>query len=319
VVTGGSDTGASGTNEKEDIMLRYRHAALGRIAWRVVALAALVALGGPHPAGAQAGDGVCQPAEAQKAQCAILGTNLLEVVLSNQAFPVTGTCQIPGGPVACSFWPYRFSGPVGDNTLTVLIPAGLDVYSNQLYPPTSIVYTGCQQLYAPGQGDPTGFGKGIVTHKACRVAFNIDVGPGTPNLVLATSVAQAAATSTQLKAGKSFYFDDIQGAGTTIVPRLATTMEEITTVEGITLTVETNQVGGLVSATASSGPVTIIPPGFAVLCTPFDPTNPYPLNFPGQYDCGPVVENLDGTSLQAGENSTCYYRRSDGTLLKYNC
>ena len=63
----------------------------------------------------------------------------------------------------------------------------------------------------------------------------------------------------------------------------------------------------------------LIPPGIAVLCTPFNPTNTFPLNFPQQYDCGPIVENLDGTNLQAGENSTCYYRRSNGTLLKYTC
>jgi len=286
---------------------------------RAGVIAALVTLLGVARAGAQLGDGTCTATEAQRAQCAVLGSNLLEIVPSNGTFPVSGTCQVNGGPVACTFWPYRFSGPVGDNQLVILIPAALDVFPNQRYAPTNTTYVGCQQLYAPGVGDPTGFGRGIITHKACRVAFNIDVGPGTPNLVLATSVAQSGAAAVQLKAGKNLFFDDIQGSAPTAVPRLATTMEEITTASGAVLMVETNQVGDLVSATASTGPVTIIPPGIAVLCTPVNPTNTYPNNFPAQYDCGPIVENLDGKNLQAGEHSTCYYRRSNGTLLKYVC
>ena len=286
---------------------------------RAAVIAALVTLLGPARARAQLGDGICTATEAQRAQCAVLGQNLLEIVPSNELFPVTGTCQVNGAPKPCSFWPYRFSGPVGDNQLVILIPAALDVYPNQLYAPTNTTFTGCQQLYAPGVGDPTGFGKGIITHKVCRVAFNFDVGPGTPNLVLATALSSAGPEAVQQKTGKNFFFDDILAPATAGTPRLATTMEEITTASGAVLMVETNQVGDLVSATASTGPVTIIPPGIAVLCTPVNPTNTYPNNFPGQYDCGPIVENLDGKNLQAGEHSTCYYRRSDGTLLKYNC
>jgi hypothetical protein len=286
---------------------------------RAAVIAALVTLLGVARARAQLGDGTCTATEAQRAQCAVLGSNLLEIVPSNGTFPVTGTCQVNGAPVTCSFWPYRFSGPVGDNQLVILIPAALDVYPNQVYPPANSAFTGCQQLYAPGQGDPTGFGKGIITHKACRVAFNFDVGPGTPNLVIATALSQPGPEPVQQKVNKTLYFDDILGPATSATPRLATTMEEITTASGAVLMVETNQVGDLVSATASTGPVTIIPPGIAVLCTPVNPANTYPNNFPAQYDCGPIVENLDGKNLQAGEHSTCYYRRSNGTLLKYTC
>jgi hypothetical protein len=272
---------------------------------------------------AQFGDGVCQPGsqEATNRQCAILGSNVLEIVPpSGGAFPVTGTCHVNGSPVACAFWPYRFSGPSGDNQLNILIPAALDIYPNQTYPGTNTVFSGCQQVYSNGQGDPTtGFGKGIITYKTCRIAFNIDVGPGTPNLVLATALSSPGALPVQLKSGKNVFFDDILGPFTAGTPRLASTMEEITTVSGAILTVETNQTGGLVSATANTGPVTIIPPGIAVLCTPVNPANTYPNNFPAQYDCGPIVENLDGKNIQAGEHSTCYYRRLDGTLLKYTC
>jgi hypothetical protein len=283
----------------------------------------LAALFAAVPARAQNGDGICQPGsqEATNRQCAILGSNVLEVVPpSGGAFPVTGTCQVNGSPKACAFWPYRFSGPTGDNQLNILIPAALDIYPNQLYAPTNTVFTGCQQVYSAGQGDPTtGFGKGIITYKTCRIAFNFDVGPGTPNLVLATALSTPGPLPVQQKTGKGVFFDDILGPFTAGVPRLATTTQEITTVSGAVLTVETNQTGGLVSATANTGPVTIIPPGIAVLCTPVNPSNTFPNNFPGQYDCGPIVENLDGTNIQAGEHSTCYYRRLDGTLLKYTC
>jgi len=149
--------------------------------------------------------------------------------------------------------------------------------------------------------------------------LNIDAGPGTPNFVLATSLASPGSLAVQSKAGKSVYFDDILAPLTAGAPRLATTTQQITTISGAVLTVETNQVGELVSASANTGPVTIIPPGIAVLCTPINPSTVYPSGFPAQYDCGPIVENLDGTNMQAGLNSTCYYRRSDGTLLRYTC
>jgi hypothetical protein len=286
---------------------------------RTAAIVAVVTLVTSGPARAQLGDGTCTAAEAQSQQCAVLGPNALEIVPANGEFPVVGTCQGTGGPVTCAFWPYRFSGPSGDNQLTVLIPATLDVFLNQVYPPTNTAFTGCQQIYDPGQGDPNGaFGKGLIAYKACRLAFNFDIGPGTPNLVLATSLAQPGPMPVQQKTGRNFFFEDLLGPATAGVPRLTSTLEEINA-RGAVLTVETNQVGALVSATANTGPVRIIPPGFAVLCTPFDPTNAYPNNFPSQYDCGPIVENLDGKNLQAGLNSTCYYRRSDGSLLAYCC
>ncbi len=270
----------------------------------------------------QFGDGSC-PAGSQEAanrQCAVLGPHVLEIVPPNGEFPFVGTCVVSGAPKACAFWPYRFSGPSGDNQLNVLVPAALEIYANQLYPPTNTTFIGCQRVYGSGQGDPTtGFGRGIITHKTCRVALNIDAGSGTPNFVLATSLSSPGPMAVQSKTGKSIYFDDILGPLTAGAPRLATTTQQITTISGATLTVETNQAGDLVSATSNTGPVTVIPPGIAVLCTPFDPANLFPSNFPAQYDCGPIVENLDGTNLQAGENSTCYYRRSNGTLLKYTC
>ncbi len=272
---------------------------------------------------AQVGDGVCVAGSQENTSrnCAILGPYVLEAVPSNGQFPVTGTCQVNGAPVACAFWAYRFSGPAGtDNQLNVLIPAALDVYVNQTYPPTNSVFVGCQQLYTSGQGDPTtGFGKNIITYKTCRLAVNFDNGPGTPNLVLATALSSPGPLPVQEKSSKSLYFDDILGPFTSGIPRLATTTEQISTISGAVLTVQTNQVGGLVGATSNTGPVTIIPPGIAVLCTPVSPSNTYPNNFPAQYDCGPLVENLDGTNMQAGDHSTCYYRRSDGTLLKYIC
>jgi hypothetical protein len=290
-----------------------------RVAAAIAALLVLLACAEAH---AQLGDGLC-PAGSQEAanrQCAILGPHVLEIVPPAAGFPMTGTCQVNGQPVACTFWPYRFSGPSGDNQLNILVPAGLQILPNQLYAPTNTVYTGCQQVYASGQGDPTtGFGKGIITHKTCRIALNIDQGVNTPNFVLATSLASPGPQAVQSKAAKSIYFDDILAPLTAGAPRLAATTQQITTISGAVLTVETNQVGELVSAVANTGPVTIIPPGIAVLCTPINPTNVFPLNFPAQYDCGPIVENLDGTNLQAGENSTCYYRRSNGTLLKYTC
>ena len=289
---------------------------------RPVAIAAILLLLACVEARAQVGDGVCAAGSQEQTgrQCAILGPHVLEIVPPGGQFPVTGTCQVNGMTVACTFWPYRFTGPSGDNQLNILIPASLDIFPNQVYPPTSTVFGGCQQVYANGQGDPTtGFGKGIITHKTCRVALNIDAGSGTPNFVLATALSSPGALPVQSKSGKNVYFDDILGPLTAGVPRLATTTEQVTTISGAILTVETNQAGDLVSATANTGPVTISPPGIAVLCTPFNANNVFPSNFPAQYDCGPIVENLDGTNLQAGENSTCYYRRSNGTLLKYTC
>jgi hypothetical protein len=285
-------------------------------------IAAVLMLLTSAAARAQFGDGICPVGsqEAANRQCAVLGANVLEIVPPGGEFPFTATCQVNSMTVACAFWPYRFSGPVGDNQLNILVPAGLDIYVNQVYPVTNTQFTGCQQIYATGQGDPTtGFGKGIITHKVCRVAYNFDVGPGTPNFVLATALATPGPEAVQNKAGKNVYFDDILAPLTSGAPRLATTTQEITTLSGATLTVETNQLGELVSATSNTGPVTVIPPGNAVLCTPINPSNTYPTGFPSQYDCGPIVENLDGTNLQAGLNSTCYYRRSDGTLLKYIC
>ena len=289
---------------------------------RPAAIAALLVLLTCIEARAQLGDGLCPTGsqEAANRQCAILGPHVLEIVPPGGEFPFTGTCVVSGAPRACAFWPYRFSGPSGDNQLNILIPASLEIFPNQVYPVTNIAFAGCQQVYASGQGDPTtGFGKGIITHKTCRVALNIDQGPNTPNFVLATSLGSPGPLAVQSKAGKTIYFDDILAPLTVGAPRLASTTQQITTISGAILTVETNQVGELVSATANTGPVTVIPPGIAVLCTPINPTNTFPLNFPAQYDCGPIVENLDGTNLQAGENSTCYYRRSNGTLLKYTC
>ena len=289
---------------------------------RSAVIAAILVLLACVEARAQLGDGICTAGSQETAnhQCAILGPHVLEIVPPGGEFPFTGTCQVNSMAVACAFWPYRFSGPSGDNQLNILIPAALDIFPNQVYPPANTLFGGCQQVYANGQGDPTtGFGKGIITHKVCRVALNIDQGPGTPNLVLATSLSSPGALPVQSKTGKSVYFDDILGPFTAGVPRLASTTQEITTISGAILTVETNQAGALVSATANTGPVTIIPPGIAVLCTPIDPSTVYPNGFPAQFDCGPIVENLDGTNLQAGLNSTCYYRRSDGTLLKYIC
>jgi hypothetical protein len=174
-------------------------------------------------------------------------------------------------------------------------------------------------VYASGQGDPTtGFGKGIITFKPVA-SGSVDAGPGTPNFVLATALSSPGSLPVQLKSGRNVYFDDILGPFTLGIHRLATTNEKVTTVSGATLTIETDQTGKLVNATSNTGPVTVIPPGLAVLCTPVNPANVYPNNFPTQYDCGPIVENFDGTNVQAGENSTCYYRRSDGTLLKYTC
>jgi hypothetical protein len=152
--------------------------------------------------------------------------------------------------------------------------------------------------------------------------------------VLATALSSPGGLSVQVKSGRSSekdrekegdrssggtFFDDILGPFTASVPRLAPTSQQITTLSGAVLTIATDQTGGLVSATSNTGPVTVIPPGIAVLCTPVDPANTYPNNFPTQYDCGPIVENLDGTNIQAGEHSTCYYRRLDGSLLKYTC
>jgi hypothetical protein len=274
------------------------------------------------PARAQNGDGICQAnsQEAATKQCSVLGVHVLEIVPSGGAFPVNGTCQVNGSPKICAFWPYRFSGPSADNQLNILIPANVDIYPNQTYPVTNTLYGGCQQVYAAGQGDPTtGFGKGIITHKVCRVALNIDAGVGTPNFVLATALSGPTPLPVQLKSGRNIFFDDILGPGGAAIPRLASTTQEITSIGGAVLSVETDQTGALVSATSNTGPVTIIRPGFAVLCTPQNPTNAFPNNFPGQYDCAPIVENLDGTNLQAGEHSTCYYRRSDGSLLKYTC
>jgi len=289
---------------------------------RPVAIAAVLLLLACVETRAQLGDGICPVGSPEQSsrQCAILGSYVLEIVPPGGEFPFTGTCQVNGMTVACAFWPYRFSGPSGDNQLNILIPASLDIYANQVYPPANTVFGGCQQVYANGQGDPTtGFGKGIITHKTCRVALNIDAGPGTPNFVLATTLSSPGPLPVQLKSAKNIYFDDILGPFTAGVPRLASTTQQITTISGAILTVETNQTGALVSATSNTGPVTIIPPGIAVLCTPINPSTVYPSNFPAQYDCGPIVENLDGTNLQAGLNSTCYYRRSDGTLLKYIC
>jgi hypothetical protein len=298
--------------------IRYR-----RRAARVTAVLAAAMLLFCADARAQSGDGICQAGseEATSQQCSILGGHILEAVPpTGGSFPVIGTCQVNGVPKKCSFYPYRFSGPSADNQLNILIPANIDIYPNQPYPPSNVVFAGCQQVYASGQGDPTtGFGKGIITHKVCRVALNIDAGPGTPNFVLATALSSPGTLPVQLKSGKSIYFDDILGPFTLGIQRLSSTNETITTISGATLSIETDQTGRLVNATSNTGPVTVIPPGIAVLCTPVNPTNVYPNNFPGQYDCGPIVENLDGTNLQAGENSTCYYRRSDGTYLKYTC
>ena len=289
-----------------------------------MALALAFALFVSTDAKATFGDGVCVAGsqEALSHQCAILGPYVLEIVPPpGGAFPVTGTCQVNNQPVQCAFWPYRFTGPAAtDNQLNILISAGLAVYANQVYPPTGTVFTGCQQLYAPGAGDPTtGFGKGIITFQTCRVAFNFDVGPGTPNLVIATALSAPGDLPVQQKSGKNIYFDDILGPSTTDLPGLATTQQQITTKNGVHLTVNVNRAGVFVGATSDHGPVTIVPPGNAVLCTPTSGTNTFPNNFPGGYDCAPIVENLDGNNLQAGEDPTCYYRLANGTLLKYAC
>jgi hypothetical protein len=292
------------------------------VARRSAALAgALVLLAGIE-ARAQLGDGVCVAGSNENTarQCAILGPHVLEIVPPGGEFPYTAICQTPNGPKTCAFWPYRFSGPSGDNQLNILVPANLEIYLNQVYPVTNTAFVGCQQVYTNGQGDPTtGFGKGIITDKVCRVALNIDQGSNTPNFVIATSLSSPGPDAVQSKSGKGTYFDDILGPFGTGAPRLSSTMQQITTISGAILTVETNQAGALVSATSNTGPVTIIPPGIAVLCTPLNPSTVYPNGFPAQYDCGPIVENLDGTNMQAGLNSTCYYRRSDGTLLRYTC
>ena len=66
-------------------MISHRHRTRGRMVQRTIAIAALAALVAPLRAGAQAGDGICQPSEAQSARCATLGSNVLEVIPSNQA------------------------------------------------------------------------------------------------------------------------------------------------------------------------------------------------------------------------------------------
>lgn len=260
-------------------------------------------------------DGVCTSAEQIAKECARLGQHVLEVVPQDGAFPLTDQCIVGGSPVACAVWPYRFAGPSSDNQVTFLAPDPLIPESFQ-----SAGISGCQQLYHNGAGDPTGFGKNVATHDACRVAFNPDPGPGFPNIVIRTVLATPGAMSLQLKAGKSTFGGQILGPFSAGVPDIARTTETVTTESGETLTVETNQVGDLVSATASSGPVTLVPLGQAVLCSKTTEETPdFPTGFPLGWDCDKIVWNNDGTNVHAGDNSTCYYRRSNGTLLKYSC
>ncbi len=260
-------------------------------------------------------DGVCTPAEVAAKECVTLGQHVLEIVPQDGEFPLTDQCTVGGSPVACAVWPYRFAGPSGDNQVTFLAPDPLIPQSFQ-----DAAISGCQQLYHNGVGDPTGFGKNVATHDACRVAFNPDPGPGFPNIVIRTVLATSGAMSLQLKAGKSTFGGQILGPFSAGVPDIATTTETVTTTSGATLTVEANQVGDLVGATANTGPVTLVPLGQAVLCSKTTEETPdFPTGFPTGWDCDKIVWNNDGTNVHAGDNSTCYYRRSDGSLLKYSC
>src|SRR5262249_3068139 len=102
-------------------------------------------------------------------------------------------------------------------------------------------------------------------------------------------------------------------------PKVAATTQQITQFGGESLTFETDQTGQFVGATSTTGPVTVIPLGFAVLCTPVNPTNVYPNNFPAQYNCGPITENSDATNIQAGDHTCCYSKLADGSYLKWCC
>jgi hypothetical protein len=228
-----------------------------KLAWLllVVGLVALFGYGGAEAA--------CAPGHGL--ECADLGSFTLELLAPS---PIQTTCTnvavqpaqsggVMNGP--CTVYAYKLGGSLsGDNQLNLLIPAEFLVAS-----------ASCQQFYILGNGDPTtGFGKGLKSHNTCRVASNlnpppgVDIGPppGT-NLIIVTSQALLDGTNTLLKSGKSLAFEQILGPGSE-VPPIATTTQTVTTGDGITLTVVTDQQGNLVSALAknpdgSTRPVTI--------------------------------------------------------------
>jgi hypothetical protein len=247
---------------------------------------------------------------------------VMEIIPANGQFPTVETCQNPQDleSVQCTVWRYRFFPSTGNNQLNILVPTSLPLLTPPGFAPGS--FGNCSQLYTSAQGDPTtGFGAGIVTHSVCRIAPTAgSVPPGVPNIVIATRPALPGAMAVQLKSGNQKFPRQILGPLSPGIPQITTTTDTVTTLDGTALTVQTNQTGQIVSVTGPGA--VLVPGGGAVLCSTTDgaaiaafPGAP----FPGSpWTCDQIVFN-DGKNVQAGENSTCYYRTATGSYVRYTC
>jgi hypothetical protein len=271
-------------------------------------------------------NGSCTSDEVENLECVAYGTvGTLEVVAPVPIFvpaSASSPCKDPdsGQPVACTLWQYYLPSTSSTNQENFLVPA----FFKMLRPPGRSDLGSCSQLYAPGAGDPTtGFGAGMLAFQTCRIAPTSPVGT-VPNTIIATTPALPGAMLTQLKSGKSTFLGFILGPLTPGVPQLATTTDVITALgNGNMLTVQLNQDGSIRNATDTLGTAALIPDGGMVLCSTTDLTaianfsNTSSVPVP-PWTCDQIVFN-DGKNVQAGGNSTCYYRTATGSYLKYSC
>jgi hypothetical protein len=119
-------------------------------------------------------------------------------------------------------------------------------------------------------------------------------------MVIETTPALIAATSTQLKSGKAVFGGVILGPGGQI-PQISTTSQTITTGDGVTLTVETDQQGNLVSASSSTNTDQTFDLSELLLCVPTAPGQP----ITSLTQCLPLVFSTDRCDLKTQGSDPC--------------
>ena len=272
--------------------------------------------------GINLGNGRCNPGEGAS-ECVDFGDFVLEIcppVQDVKQFPIQATCKDPqtDSEVPCSEWSYVLTRKDDRNTDQKRIMFQVPVSAGLLEVPKR------SKVFTDGQGDPpTGFGKFDLSNNVLKIPVKFPDSKRKVYISYKTTPAAPGENAMLLKIGNEKFFGLIQGPADQEIAEITKTTEIVTTKDGISLVVETDLAGNLVSAKAfdrNGEPVSVdvIPQNQAFICVP-TVSNPN-LNFPdpSEYDCQVVISIPDRTNTRAGENSLCdYWYR--GTLIQYPC